>query len=104
MAFLILTIDRAGHVAVRDRHRAAHYAYLIAHEALILAGGGLQDDAASLFTGGLLLIDVQTRAEAEAFATADPFAQAGLFAETRIVRWKQAFPRPAVPPAPHIPK
>jgi uncharacterized protein len=37
--------------------------------------------------GSLIVIEAATRAEAEAFAAADPFAQAGIFAETRIEEW-----------------
>ena len=40
----------------------------------------------------MLVIDVADRAAAEAFAAADPYAKAGLFESTRVMRWKQVIP------------
>jgi hypothetical protein len=99
MAFLILTIDKPGHKHVRDAQRAAHYRHLEAYLDKIIAGGGLRDDADAAFLGGVILFDAHTREEAEAFATGDPFAQAGLFERVEIIRWRPAFiDRRRVPP------
>lgn len=91
MFYIVLTEDKPGCQALRDRHRADHYAYLIEHKQLLLASGGLQTDDGNGFTGGLIILDVTSRAEAEQFAAQDPFAKAGLFAFVRIERWKKAF-------------
>ncbi|MDB5850772.1 MAG: hypothetical protein JWP29_4524 [Rhodoferax sp.] len=91
MFYLILTHDKAGAEALRDQYRADHYAYLTAHRQRILASGGLQNDAGDRFIGGMIVLQVDNRAEAEAFAADDPFARAGLFASVRIERWKPAF-------------
>jgi len=91
MAFLILTIDKPGHKHVRDAHRAAHYRHIEAHLDKILAGGGLRDDEDAAFLGGAILFDAHTREEAQAFAGADPFTQAGLFERVEIIRWRPAF-------------
>ncbi|SHK11312.1 hypothetical protein SAMN02745194_04197 [Roseomonas rosea] len=99
MTYLVLTLDKPGHRAVRDAHRADHYAYLIEHQARILAGGGLQDEEGG-FIGGATLVEVETLAEAESFAAGDPLAKAGLFAEVKVLRWKKAFfDHARVPPA-----
>lgn len=91
MAFLILTFDKPEHGHVRDAHRSAHYAHLEAHMAKLIASGGLRDSADEVFIGGAIMLDVDTRAEAELFAETDPFAQAGLFERVEIVRWRPAF-------------
>jgi len=91
MAFMIVTFDAPGKRAVRDAHRAAHYAFLEAHQDRIIASGGLRDDEDQEFIGGLILLDVPTRAEAVAFTDHDPFQQAGLFGSVTITRWRKAF-------------
>ncbi|CAN5413119.1 hypothetical protein BH10PSE18_BH10PSE18_00910 [soil metagenome] len=91
MFYIVLTEDKPGCQALRDQHRAAHYAYLVAHEHLLLASGGLQTEDGDGFIGGLIVLKVDSRAEAEQFAAQDPFTKAGLFAFVRIERWKRAF-------------
>lgn len=91
MPFLILTFDKAGHDRVRDEHRAAHYAHLRAHQAQLIASGGLRDDADGKFIGGAIMLDTDSREEAERFAESDPFSRAGLFERVEIVRWRPAF-------------
>lgn len=91
MAFLIVTYDNPGSGAIRDTHRAAHYAFLARHAPRLLASGGLQDDGGSPFHGAAILLDVDSQAEAEAFVAEDPFNAAGLFASISIERWKPAY-------------
>ena len=45
-------------------------------------------DAAGQSVGSLLLIEVEDQAAAEAFAAADPYAQAGLFASVEVKPWR----------------
>jgi hypothetical protein len=91
MAFAIYTRDKPGHKAVRDQHRAAHYAYLQSHALRLIASGGLQDDAGERMLGGLIIIDVDTAEEARKFVDDDPFTRANLFGQVDIVRWKKVF-------------
>jgi uncharacterized protein len=46
-------------------------------------------DAAGQMCGSLIILGVESRAEAEAWATADPYAKAGLFASVSIQEWKK---------------
>ena len=39
--------------------------------------------------GSLIVLGVASRAEAEAWAAADPYAKAGLFASVMIQEWKR---------------
>ncbi|GGZ11137.1 YciI family protein [Novosphingobium colocasiae] len=91
MAFLILTMDKLGTEHIRAQFRAQHYAFLEERAASLVASGGLQDDSGETFIGAAILLDCDTRAEAEAFVAADPFTTADLFESVNIVRWKKAF-------------
>ncbi len=42
-------------------------------------------------TGGVLIIDTDDRAAAEAFIAEDPFTKAGLFESVTVTRWRKAF-------------
>jgi uncharacterized protein YciI len=91
MPFIIETFDKPDSQAVRQQHRAAHLEFLDANKHLLLAcGAKLHDDGADL-GGGLYVLDVETRQEAEAFILADPFTTAGLFDRYTIVRWRKAY-------------
>jgi len=91
MPFLILTFATAGHAHVRDAHRADHYAHRRAHQAQLVASGGLRDDADEHFIGGAIMLDTDSREAAEEFANTDPFTRAGLFERVEIIRWRPAF-------------
>jgi uncharacterized protein YciI len=91
MPYIIETWDRPGSQSVRQRTRDVHLVYLKAHQAkLIACGAKLEDDGTDL-GGGLYVLDVETRAEAEAFIAADPFSEADLFERVQITRWRKAF-------------
>ena len=90
MAYMIFTRDRAGGAGVRDAHRAQHYAYLRENAHRLIVSGGIQDENGN-YVGGLIVLNVDTHAEAEVFAAADPFGRAELFDQVIIMRWVQAF-------------
>jgi hypothetical protein len=91
MPYAIQTLDKADQGHLRVEVRAAHVAYLKANLSKMIAGGALlADDGASGF-GGIILLDTDDRAEAEAFAAADPYTLAGLFESVKISRWRKAF-------------
>lgn len=91
MPFMIETWDKPDHQALRRQTRAAHLHYLAAHAALLLACGAKLDDDGNDAGGGVYIVDVDSRAAAEQFIAADPFAGAGLFREVRITRWRKAY-------------
>jgi hypothetical protein len=91
MPYLITTLDKPGHEAVRDRLRAEHLAYMEANVDKVIAGGGFFNDASTSVLGGMILLDVATRTEAEAFLDKDPFMHADLFERVEIRRWRAAF-------------
>jgi uncharacterized protein YciI len=91
MPYAILTQDKPDHLELRNSARAEHLDYLIANQAKLLAGGALINDDGSGGHGGIIIVDTEDRAEAEAFIANDPFTKAGLFEKTTVCRWRKAF-------------
>lgn len=91
MAFMVQTFDKPEGATIRNAHRAAHYEYLESYRSILIASGGLQNDAGTQFIGSCILLNVETLEEVEKFVAADPFHQAGLAAKVVISRWKAAF-------------
>lgn len=91
MPYMIATYDKPDHEHVRDATRARHLEYLEANVDRMIAGGGFWNDEGTSVIGGLILVDVDTKAEAEAFIANDPFSQVDLFDRVELVRWRQSF-------------
>ncbi|TXD58390.1 YciI family protein [Ralstonia sp. TCR112] len=91
MAFFIETFDKPGTAELRLRERDRHLAFLERHRALLLACGAKLNDDGSNAGGGVYVVDVDTRAEAERFIAEDPYALAGLFERVHITRWRKAY-------------
>ncbi len=91
MPYVIITRDKPGHLELRNQHRMVHLDYLERNKARLLAAGGLTDEAGQGGYGGVIILDTDDRAEAEAFIQNDPFTQAGLFAGIEVIRWRKAF-------------
>lgn len=91
MPFLIETWDKPDSQALRTEARPPHLEYLAQNAAKLLACGAKLADDGSDGGGSFYIVDVETRAEAEAFLAGDPFAKAGLFARNTITRWRKAY-------------
>lgn len=91
MAFFIETFDKPGSAELRLSERDSHLAFLQQHRALLLACGAKLNDDGSNAGGGVYIVDVDTRADAEQFIAQDPYALAGLFARVNITRWRKAY-------------
>lgn len=84
MLFALICVDRPGSLDLRMATRPDHLAFLQQYAAKLVQAGPLLDTEGRS-SGSLLIIDVEDRAAAEGFATADPYAKAGLF-ESTIIR------------------
>ncbi|MGI9434570.1 MAG: YciI family protein [Geminicoccaceae bacterium] len=91
MPYAILTIDKPNSLALRNEHRAVHLDYLTASQDKLLAAGAKADENGEGGYGGIIIVDTEDRAEAEAFIQNDPFTKAGLFSSIEVVRWRKAF-------------
>ena len=88
MAWLIVSEDAVNGAAIRadDRVMEAHWQYECANRSVILLAGSLRQDDRETKTGSVLLLDLETREEAERFFMNDPATRAGLRGATEI-RW-----------------
>ena len=75
----------------RAARPAAHLALLDAHLDTLLAAAAVIDDDGTGGHGGILIVDTDDRAEAEAFIAGDPFFKAGLFENVTVTRWRKAY-------------
>ena len=87
MRFALICTDKADHLEVRKANREAHLAYIASSGVVEMAGPFLNERGE--MNGSLLVLEVPDRAAAEAWAKADPYALAGLFAKVRIEAWKK---------------
>ena len=90
MLFAISCTDKPGSLELRLATRPAHLEHLKAEVGRILLGGPVLD-AAGNPCGSLLVVEAADRAEAEAFAAADPYAKAGLFESVAIRPYRAVF-------------
>ncbi len=91
MPFANITTDKPGHEQVRAERQAAHKKYLDDNKHRLLAAGAMLRDDAVTAHGGVLLVDTESREEAEEFVRSDPFSKVGLFDSVVITRWRKAF-------------
>ncbi|WP_341317985.1 YciI family protein [Paraburkholderia sp. IMGN_8] len=91
MPYIIETFDKPGHADVRTRERDAHLAFLEKNKALLLACGAKLNEDDSGAGGGVYIVDLETREEAERFIAGDPFSLVDLFERVTITRWRNAY-------------
>lgn len=87
MLYAIICDDKPGAFETRNANRPDHVAYLNSSGVVTQAGPFL-DDAGDM-VGSLVIIDVPNAAAAKAWAAADPYAAAGLFANVSIRPWNR---------------
>jgi len=87
MRFALICTDKADHLEVRKANRDAHLAHIASSGVVEMAGPFLNDKGE--MSGSLVILEVGSKAEAEAWAAADPYVKAGLFAKVRIEEWKK---------------
>jgi uncharacterized protein len=90
MLFAVIRHDKPHSLSLRLSQRPKHLEYLKSVLDKIVYGGALIDDEGKQI-GSMLIIDVTGKAEAEAFADADPFVEANLFASTSVRQFNPVF-------------
>jgi hypothetical protein len=83
--FLVNARDKADSSELRLANRQAHlqWAGEFSHK-IAMAGPVLSDDGETMI-GSTFVIEFDTLAEAQGWATEDPYAKAGLFDRTEII-------------------
>jgi hypothetical protein len=87
MRVALICQDKPGALQTRLDNRTAHLAHIEASGTVEMAGPFL--DTEGKMTGSLIILSVETMAEAEAWAAADPYAKAGLFSSVSLTEWKK---------------
>ena len=91
MPYFVEVRDRPGCEQIRIDFQEQHLAYLDSNINRLLAAGGLLDDEGAVAQGGLFILDVDNRADAQRFIAEDPFSKAGLFEIVQIRRWRKGY-------------
>lgn len=91
MPFIIETFDKSDHQQLRRQLRPAHLSFLENNKHLLLACGAKLSDDGSDADGGIYIVDINTREEADAFIARDPFFQGNLFETITVRRWRKAY-------------
>lgn len=91
MPYFIETFDAPERDHVRSEVYQQHLDFLNEKAPLLLACGAKLDDNGERASGGVYLIDVDTRAEAVQLIETDPFYRNNLFEKVEITRWRKAY-------------
>ena len=91
MLYIIHCFDKQGSLQVRMDNRPAHVEYLKSFGDKLQAAGPTLD-AAENMNGSLVILELDSLAEAQTFAAGDPYAKAGLFESVSIQPWKKVLP------------
>lgn len=87
MRVALICRDKPGHLETRLANRAAHLDHINTSGLVEMAGPFLNPEGQ--MTGSLLVLNVETLQQAQAWADADPYAKAGLFESVTITEWKK---------------
>ena len=91
MLYIIHCFDKQDSLQVRMDNRPAHVEYLKSFGDKLQAAGPTLD-AAENMDGSLVILELDSLAEAQTFAAGDPYAKAGLFESVSIQPWKKVLP------------
>lgn len=87
MRVALICHDKAGALQVRLDNRAAHLAHIATTGVVEMAGPFLDRDG--VMNGSLIVLEVDSLQTAQDWATADPYAIAGLFQSVTVTEWKK---------------
>lgn len=96
---MIYGVDGPDADRIRAERREDHFAYLAAHEDIVVLGGATLADDSDARIGSLLVINVPTRDAADAFAAGEPLFRAGLFKERTVYRMRRGQWNPDAAPS-----
>lgn len=91
MPYLIETYDDPASAHVRQERYQEHLDFLDRNASLLLACGAKLSDDGARADGGIYLVDLDSREEAEELIAQDPFSQGGLFRKVVVQRWRKAY-------------
>ena len=89
---MLWAISRAAaqnFAAMREKGLQAHLDYLHSQKKILVVSGATLTDDGNEVIGSLLIVNVNSRAEAKAFVDGDPFTKAGMFKNVTITRMRK---------------
>jgi len=89
MLWAISRVAAPGFMEKREKSLQPHLDYLHSQKKILVLSGGTTTDDGKEINGSLLIVNVGSRAEAEAFANADPFQKAGMFTNLKVTRMRK---------------
>lgn len=89
MLYIIYQEDGPNAAELRQRHRDEHFAYLERHKDMLVLGGALLADDGATRTGSVLIVNVDSREQAEAFSRDEPLRRGGVFQSVKITRMRR---------------
>jgi uncharacterized protein len=92
MLFVIRCVDKADHLQVRMDNRPEHVEFLKSYGEKLFAAGPTLSDEDETMNGSVVILDLDSKAEAQNFCDNDPYAKAGLFESVTIAKWKKVLP------------
>ena len=99
MWYAVISQDVDNSLPLRAKSREAHLARLqaLASEGRVLIAGphpaiDAEDPGEAGFTGSLVVVDFTSLEEAEAWAAADPYVDAGVYANVTVKPFKLVLP------------
>jgi uncharacterized protein len=87
MRAAVICTDKIDHLQTRIDNRAAHLEYIQKTGVVEMAGPFLSPEGTMV--GSLIILDVDSLQDAQAWADSDPYALAGLFSQVSIQEWKK---------------
>src|SRR5262245_1392304 len=89
MLWAISRVAAPNFAANREKNLKPHVDYLQSQKKILVLSGATTSDDAKEFVGSLLIINVGSRAEAQAFVDGDPFTKAKMFTGVTITRMRK---------------
>ncbi len=82
--FLFQGVDKPGALELRKATRSAHLAWIEAQSPRVKIGGPMLSEDGATPVGSMLVVEAESLAEAKTLFAQDPYALAGLWAETSV--------------------
>jgi len=82
--------EQPARLPEREKHMAEHLTFLAGNGEQVIAAGALRPFADGVPTGGIWIVDAESRAAVEALYQDDPFWKAGLRKSVRVSHWAKA--------------
>lgn len=85
--FALYCVDKPNSLELRMANREAHLAYVGGFRDQLRLAGPMLDEGGDM-AGSIILLEMDTLAQAQAFAASDPYNKAGLFERVDVTAFR----------------